>query len=321
MSLTLVEASKYSNDVLQRGVVELLVKDDMILERLGFKDIKGNGLTYDVESTLSGAQFYSVNEQWVESTSEVTQTTAHTTILGGDADVDNYLETTRGNLQDLMAEQVQAKTKAIRRTFLDTFFYGYKATETKRFDGIHQLLSSQTYNTVAVGSSGTAAVLSMTKLEEMIDLIKNGKPDLLVMTKKMRRSINKYLLAAGGISYGDFADRRVQTLFEIPVTVNDHLSDNESVDKDYGSSDYGHDPTDGTALGNDDNGTTIFALQFGPEMLSGVQSLPLTVEKFTRLENKDGKRTRIKWYPGIMIQSIISCAKITGLAPAGTVVA
>ena len=38
-------------------------------------------------------------------------------------------------------------------------------------------------------------------------------------------------------------------------------------------------------------------------------------------KNKDGKRTRIKWYPGIMIQSIISCAKLTGLQPAGTVTA
>jgi len=320
MSLTLVEGSKYSNDVLQMGVVELLVKDDMILERLGFKDIKGNGLTYNVESVLSGAQFYAVNEQWVESTSEVTQTTAHTTILGGDADVDNYLMQTRGNLQDLMAEQIEAKTKAIRRTFLDTFFYGYSTTETKKFDGIHQLLSSQTYNTVAVGANNTPAVLSMTKLEETIDLIKDGKPDLLVMTKQMRRSINTYLHGVGGLTYTDAADRRVQTLFEIPVTVNDHLSDDESCDKDYGGSEYGHDPTDGTALGNDDNSTTIFALQFGAKQLSGVQSLPITTERFNKLEGKDGQRTRIKWYPGIMIQTIISCSKLTGLQPGGTVV-
>ena len=34
MALTLVEASKYSNDILKRGVVELLVKDDPILEPL-----------------------------------------------------------------------------------------------------------------------------------------------------------------------------------------------------------------------------------------------------------------------------------------------
>ncbi|KKK99289.1 hypothetical protein LCGC14_2634230 [marine sediment metagenome] len=320
MSLTLVEGSKRSNDILQLGVVELLVKDDPILERLGFKDIKGNGLTYNVESTLSGAQFYAVNEEWNESTSTVTQTTAHTTILGGDADVDNYLETTRGNLQDLMAEQVEAKTKAIRRTFLDTFWYGYKTTETKRFDGMHQLLTSETYNTIANGTSGTPVLLNMTKLEELIDLIVDGKPDLLVMTKLMRRSINKYLHGVGGITYSDAANGRIQTLFEVPVAVSDHLSNDESCDKNYGNG-YGHDPADGTALGTDENGTTIFALQFGPKACSGVQSLPITVTKFSKLEGKDGKRTRIKWYPGIMCESIISCAKLTGVAPTGTVAA
>ena len=34
MALTLVEASKYSNDVLQIGVIEKLVYQDPILERL-----------------------------------------------------------------------------------------------------------------------------------------------------------------------------------------------------------------------------------------------------------------------------------------------
>lgn len=34
MALTLVEAAKYSNDILQKGVIELIVKDDPILERL-----------------------------------------------------------------------------------------------------------------------------------------------------------------------------------------------------------------------------------------------------------------------------------------------
>ena len=104
MALTLVEASKYSNDVLQRGIIELIVKDDPILDRLPFKDIVGNGLTYDVETTMSGADFYSVGDTWVESTGTVTQHTAHTKILGGDADVDNYLKATRSNVQDLMAE-------------------------------------------------------------------------------------------------------------------------------------------------------------------------------------------------------------------------
>ena len=70
MAMTLVEPSKYSNDILQVGVIEKLVKDDPILERLQWKNILGNGLTYNVETTLSGAQFYAPGDTWVESTSE-----------------------------------------------------------------------------------------------------------------------------------------------------------------------------------------------------------------------------------------------------------
>ena len=204
--------------------------------------------------------------------------------------------------------------------FMDTFWYGYKTSETKRFDGMHQILTSETYNTIANGTSSTPVLLNMSTLETLIDLVVDGKPDVLVMTKLMRRSINVYLHGVGGITYADAANGRIQTLFEVPVIVDDHLSNDESCDKNYGTG-YGHDPADGTALGTDENGTTIFALQFGPKMCSGVQSEPLTVQKFSKLEGKDGQRTRLRWYPGIMCQSIISCAKLTGVAPAGTVAA
>ena len=320
MAMTLVESSKYSNDVLQRGVIELIVKDDPIMSRLQFKDIKGNGLTYDVETTMSGADFYSVGDTWLESTSTVTQHTAHTKILGGDADVDNYLAATRSDKQDLMAEQIEAKTKAIRHAFLNTLFYGDNATESNRFDGLHQILDDESYNTVAVGGSGAPAVLSMSKIEEILDMILDGKADMLVMTKLMRRSINTYLKSVGGITYSESANGSVQTIQDVPVVVSDFLSNNEACDKDYGSG-YGHDPSDGTTLANNDSSTSIFALQFGPKALCGVQSMPVTTEKFKKLETKDAARTRIKWYPSIMVQSVISCAKLTGLQPAGTVTA
>ena len=57
MSYTLVEAAKYSNDKLQVGIIEKLVYDDPIFGKLKFKDIKGNGLTYNVETTLPDINF------------------------------------------------------------------------------------------------------------------------------------------------------------------------------------------------------------------------------------------------------------------------
>lgn len=52
MALTLVEASKLSNDMLLQGVVETIVKDSPILQRLPFIEIVGNGLTYNQVPTL-----------------------------------------------------------------------------------------------------------------------------------------------------------------------------------------------------------------------------------------------------------------------------
>jgi hypothetical protein len=330
MSQTLVEASKYSNDVLQKGVVELLVKDDPILERLPFKTIKGNGLTYNQESTLSSAQFYEVGDTWVESTSVVAQATAVTKILGGDADVDNFLRATRGNEQDLMSEQIKAKTKAIKRTYLDAFFYGYfTGGNTKDFDGLQYLIrrtTSGSENTIGTAtSSGTSIVLSLERGEAAKDLIKLEEPDVVVMSKLLRRYINKYLNGVGGITKTDIQGQTVQTLFEIPVVVSDHIRNNESADLQYGTNEastavYGHNYADG-AGDDDDGGTTMFFLKFADEACSGIQSLGITTDRIGKLETKDAERVRIKWYPGLMLQNLVSCSKVTGIDADGTVTA
>jgi hypothetical protein len=47
MALTLAEAAKLSNDILLSGVVETIIKDSPILQRMPFIEIVGNGLTYN----------------------------------------------------------------------------------------------------------------------------------------------------------------------------------------------------------------------------------------------------------------------------------
>lgn len=331
MALTLVEAAKYSNDILQVGVIEKLVYQDPILEKLQFKDIKGNGLTYNVEYSMSGAGFYSVGDTWNESTQVLAQTTATTTIIGGDADVDNFLKATRSDVNDLMGEQITAKIKAIKKTFMEMFIYGYVTVDTKGFSGLHTLISSSTApyaNTVAVAtSSGTGILLSMERLEKAVDMVKSGKPGLIVMSKAMRRAINKYLHGVGGITYVDAANGRVQELYGVPVAVSDYISDDEDATTAYGTNEaaaavYGHSYTDGIALGTtSDSSTSIFVLQFAPDAVCGIQSMPITTTPIGALETKDADRVRIKWYPGLMIQNIVTCSKVTGVLVAGTVTA
>ncbi len=45
MALTLTEAAKLSNDVLLIGVIETIIKDSPIIQKLPFIEIVGNGLT------------------------------------------------------------------------------------------------------------------------------------------------------------------------------------------------------------------------------------------------------------------------------------
>src|SRR3970040_872588 len=117
MALPLAEAAKLSNDLLLAGVIESIIKESPVLQRLPFIEITGNGLTYNRENASPTAAFYDVGDTWTEDTPTFTQVTATLKVLGGDADVDDFLKTTRSNIQDLEAAVVQLKANAVQRLF------------------------------------------------------------------------------------------------------------------------------------------------------------------------------------------------------------
>jgi len=139
MSISLAEASKLSTDILLKGIIETIVKDSPILQELPFIQIVGNSLKYNRESVLPTVNFYDVADTWVESTPEFEQVTAALKILGGDADVDNFLKSTRSNIQDLEAAVIEQKAKALRHEFEKSFIQGNSTTNAKQFDGIHKV--------------------------------------------------------------------------------------------------------------------------------------------------------------------------------------
>lgn len=60
-----------------------------------------------------------------------TQVTASLAILGGDADVDNYVARTRSNVQDIEAAIVELKAKAVQQQFDTTFVDGDTSSNAK----------------------------------------------------------------------------------------------------------------------------------------------------------------------------------------------
>src|SRR5665647_1108885 len=124
MVLLLSEAAKLSTDSLQRGVIETIIRDSPVLQLLPFMTIEGNSYKYTQENGLGSADFYAVNSTWTESAATFTQASATLAILGGDADVDNFIQRTASNVQDQRAIQVAKKSKAVAHKFEETFVVG-----------------------------------------------------------------------------------------------------------------------------------------------------------------------------------------------------
>ncbi len=121
MALSLVESAKLSQDMLQRGVIETILEDSPVLQSLPFLTVEGNSYRYNQENTLGGAAFFAVNGAWSEGTATFSEKTAKLAILGGDADVDNFVQRTRSNVTDQRAIQTQLKAKSVARKFEETF--------------------------------------------------------------------------------------------------------------------------------------------------------------------------------------------------------
>ena len=304
MALTLAEASKLSNDVLLQGVVETIVRDSPVLQKLPFVEIVGNVLTYNQEKTLPAIDFYEVGDTWAESTPTFEQQTASLKIMGGDADVDNFLKTTRSNMQDLEAAVVELKAKALKDKFEETFIYGNATANPKQFDGLRKLIDTEASGDQVIAAGAGGATLTLSMLDQVIDAVKGGKPDILLMSRRSRRKINALVRAAGSMmetdrdNWGNF----VQFWDGIPIGVNDWILDTHVVSGGVETA------TTGGAS------STIYALQMGEGGLCGLTAPGhITVEPIGSLETKDASRTRIKWYVSLALFSSVKSAALIGV--------
>jgi len=171
MALTLAEAAKLSNDILLQGVIETIIKDSPVLQRLPFVEIVGNGLSYNREATAPSAAFFDVGDTWTESTPTFTQQTVTLKIMGGDADIDNFLIATRSNIQDLEAAVVELKAKAVRQLFEQTFVTGDATANPKSFDGLDKVVDPA--QSLSMGANGGS--LTLDKLDEIPQVLRRPR--------------------------------------------------------------------------------------------------------------------------------------------------
>jgi len=293
MALTLAEAAKLSNDILLQGVIETIIKDSPILQRMPFIEIAGNGLTYNREATAPSAAFFDVGDTWTESTPTFTQQTVTLKIMGGDADIDNFLIATRSNLQDLEAAVVELKAKAVRQLFEQTFVTGDATANPKSFDGLDKVVDPA--QSLSMGANGGS--LTLDKLDEIIDKVLGGKPDLLLMSRRSRRIVNKLARTSGSFLEADRDEfgQMLQFYDGIAIGVSDYISDAQTV-------------------GTSTDCSTIYAFQAGEGGLVGLTAPGgLQIERVGSLETKDATRDRIKAYVATVLKSTLSISMLSGI--------
>jgi hypothetical protein len=221
--------------------------------------------------------------------------TAALKIMGGDADIDRFLQQTYADPNDLEVEIIKKRAKAVAHLYGDAFYNGDTATDAKSFDGLTKILNN-TPQEVSLGTNG--GTLTLDQLDQAIDMIAGGRPEALLMSKRSRRKLSSLRRSSGAVleTTLDAFGRHVVLYDGIPVLADDNVSDAQ---------------TQGTAT----QCSSIYAVRFGMEGVMGLQNSELQVVEVGDLETKDAGRWRIKWYASAAVFSLLGVARVRGILP------
>jgi len=303
MAISLLKAQDLSQDLLKKGIVEEMINESPLIKRLPYMTLVGNALRFVRENVddMGSVGFKAVGDVITESSASFTPVTASLTTLIGDCDVPNLVQASMSNINDQMAAQVKIKSKLMANAFETAAIYGDDSSANE-FDGLHNLIDT-TNMALHAGSSATGGPLTTSLLDQLMDLIRGGAPDMLLMNRAIRRRLSAYLRGVGSYAterddYGD-----LWTYWQdVPIVVSDFITQTETI-----SSDAYAAKTGGAC-------SSVFAIRFGEgDGLVGLQNGGITTEFWDRLEEKDAQRTRIKWYCGLALYSTKAVARIDGI--------
>lgn len=315
MALTLTESAKLSQNQLQRGVIETFVQESPVLDRIPFLSIEGNAYAYNTEATLPGVEFRAVNGSYTESTGVVNQKTESLVILGGDADVDTFIQQTRSNVNDQRAVQTAMKVKAAAYKFQETFINGDTAVDANAFDGLKkrltggQVISTGTNGAPVIGNGGTDAHAFLDKLDDLLGLVPgiNAGNGAIYANRAVLAKIRSAGRRIGGteVVREDLTGKRVLTWNGIPVL---DLGDTAA-----GAAILPLTETQGTAT----NASSVYAVKFGQgegdQAVTGLTNGGVQVKDLGEIDAKPVLRTRIEFFTGLGVFGGKAAARLTGV--------
>jgi hypothetical protein len=307
-SVTLLEAAKTTGEPLKKGVVDIIIRESPILERLPMIKIVGNAWQRRLESTLSTVSFRDVNETYTRDYGADEDFFWGTSILGGEVFVDNYIINTMGDKGDVKARQFAKKAKAAALTF-DKYFFDGTGT-AKDFKGINTLLSEGFGQSFGAANDATnGGTLTLDDLDIAYDLLRTGTADVMLLNRTVRRKITKLArTSVTGVALIDVGDdafgRQVMQWNGVPMgIVGDGPDGNLILDFD-------------ETRGSSNVTTSLYFLRLDED--EGVAGLfgangYFEVQDFGEQQAAPGHMGRIEFYPGITVASKWSYVRLPGI--------
>lgn len=308
-SVTLVESAKLAQDQLVAGVIENVVTVNTFFQVLPFDGIDGNALAYNRENILGDVDVEGVGDTiGSKAAATFTHVTSTLTTIIGDAEVNGLIQATRsGDGNDQKSIQIASKAKSTGRKYQDMLINGIGSVN--QFNGLINLVdSSQSIVQDTAGVETNGGPISFAKLDELIDLVtdKDGQVDYLMMRSRTLRSWKALLRGLGGASIIDTIElpsgQRIAAYSGIPIFRNDYLPINQTT-------------------GSLTTGTTVFAgtvddgsQQHGIAGLTASKAAGVQIVEVGEAETKDESITRVKWYCGLALFSLLGLSALTGVS-------
>ena len=298
MALTFAQAlAAGGHDDVTRGALEVAIEESAVWDRLYFENINGNAYAYDKDAVLPGTGFRTVNEAYTESTGVVNSDTERLTILGGDADVDQFLEATMGSSRSvLMAGQVRMKLASAQSTFADTMFNGDTNANPKGFDGLRKRLVNKQVKDATATLAQEAALGDLDVLFAAV----SGGPDVVYTSSDILARYKSLGRSVGGADYinSEITGKREWTWNGVPfIDPGEHWSGRKILP---------------------DGGGELFALKLargdGDVGVLGICNGMLTAKYLGELQEKPAIRTRIDFYAAMVVQGGRAAARLRGIA-------
>lgn len=312
MAVTLAQSAILSRDNLQRGVIETFILESMVLDRISLLEIEGNAYAYNLEATLPGVEFRAVNAAYAESTGTFNQLTEKLVILGGDADVDRFIQQTRSDINDQRAIQTRMKVKAATYKFQDTFINGDVLVDANSFDGLKkrltgaQVIPAATNGLPVLGADDNAKWAFFDKVDEMIAAVGAPGPDAIYGNAAI---LSKFKSAARRLTVfdqrtDDFG-KRIASYNGIPLLDIGTKADGTQI------------ITNTETQGTSGLASSLYAVKFGQDEgdggVTGLTNGGIQVDDLGQIDAKPVLRTRLEFYCGLAVFSGKAAARLTGV--------